>query len=135
MTLEGLREQDVGTLIAAHAGHAAPPSLVGTMHEHTDGNPFFVEEVLRHLIETGVLFERGGRWTSALTSDEIGVPDGVQEVLARRLARLSDPVPRGARRGGGARSRVHVRRPARDGRSRRRRADRGARGGASTRSS
>ena len=91
VTLEGLRERDVGALIAAHAGHAAPPSLVGAVHEHTDGNPFFVEEVLRHLIETGVVFERGGRWTSALTPDEIGVPDGVQEVLARRLARLSDP--------------------------------------------
>ena len=36
------------------------------------------------------MFERGGRWTSALTPDEIGVPEGVQEVLARRLARLSD---------------------------------------------
>ncbi len=88
--LEGLRENDVGALIAAHAGHAAPPSLVATVHEHTDGNPFFVEEVLRHLIETGVLFERGGRWTSVLTPDEIGVPEGVQEVLSRRLARLSD---------------------------------------------
>jgi DNA-binding SARP family transcriptional activator/tetratricopeptide (TPR) repeat protein len=91
VALEGLRERDVGSLIAAHAGHTAPPSLVGTVHEHTDGNPFFVEEVLRHLIETGVLFERGGRWTSALTADEIGVPEGVQEVLARRLARLSEP--------------------------------------------
>ena len=90
IALEGLRERDVGALIAAHAGHAAPPSLVGTVHEHTDGNPFFVEEVLRHLIETGIVFERGGRWTSALTPDEIGVPEGVQEVLARRLARLSD---------------------------------------------
>ena len=90
VTLEGLPERDVGALIAAHAGHAAPPALVGTVHEHTDGNPFFVEEVLRHLIETGILYERGGRWTSALTPDEIGVPEGVQEVLARRLARLPD---------------------------------------------
>ena len=90
IALEGLGERDVGSLIAAHAGHAAPPAVVGTVHEHTDGNPFFVEEVLRHLIETGVLVERGGRWTSALTSDEIGVPEGVQEVLARRLARLPD---------------------------------------------
>jgi tetratricopeptide (TPR) repeat protein len=91
LTLEGLEEREVGALIAAHAGHAAPPALVGALHEHTDGNPFFVEEVLRHLIETGVLFERGGRWTSALTTDEIGVPEGVQEVLARRLGRLTDP--------------------------------------------
>jgi tetratricopeptide (TPR) repeat protein len=90
MTLDGLKELDVGALIASHAGHAAPPSLVATVHEHTDGNPFFVEEVLRHLIETGVLYERDGRWTSALTADEIGVPEGVQEVLARRISRLSD---------------------------------------------
>ena len=53
-TLDGLDEREVGALIAAHAGHAAPPALVGAVHEHTDGNPFFVEEVLRHLIETGV---------------------------------------------------------------------------------
>ncbi|HYI20889.1 MAG TPA: hypothetical protein VD836_19385, partial [Solirubrobacteraceae bacterium] len=91
VTLEGLGARDVGALIAAHAGHTAPPALVGTVHEHTDGNPFFVEEVLRHLLETGTVVERGGRWTSALTPDEIGVPEGVQEVLARRLARLSDP--------------------------------------------
>jgi tetratricopeptide (TPR) repeat protein len=81
----------VGALIAAHAGHPAAAALIGTVHEHTDGNPFFIEEVLRHLIEMGVLYERGGRWTSALTSDEIGVPEGVQEVLSRRLSRLSDP--------------------------------------------
>jgi DNA-binding SARP family transcriptional activator/tetratricopeptide (TPR) repeat protein len=90
VALQGLTVRDVGALIDSHAGHPAPPSLVGTVHEHTDGNPFFVEEVLRHLIETGVLYERGGRWTSALTPDEIGVPEGVQEVLERRLSRLSD---------------------------------------------
>jgi DNA-binding SARP family transcriptional activator/tetratricopeptide (TPR) repeat protein len=90
VALEGLPERDVGALIAAHAGHAAPPSLVGTVHEHTDGNPFFIEEVMRHLIETGVLYERGGRWTSALTPDEIGVPEGIHEVLMRRLGRLPD---------------------------------------------
>ena len=45
---------------------------------------------MRHLIETGVLFERDGRWASALTPDEIGVPEGVKEVLASRLGRLSE---------------------------------------------
>jgi hypothetical protein len=91
LALEGLPERDVGALIAAHAGHPAAAGLIGAVHEHTDGNPFFIEEVLRHLIEMGVLYERGGRWTSALTSDEIGVPEGVQEVLSRRLSRLSEP--------------------------------------------
>jgi tetratricopeptide (TPR) repeat protein len=90
ISLDGLDERAVGELIATHAGHEAPPGIVGTVHEHTDGNPFYVEEVMRHLIETGVVFERRGRWASALTPDEIGVPEGVKEVLARRFARLSD---------------------------------------------
>jgi DNA-binding SARP family transcriptional activator/ATP/maltotriose-dependent transcriptional regulator MalT len=89
ISLEGLDEADVTTLIAAHAGHRVPPGIAGAVHEQTEGNPFFVEEVLRHLIETGVLFEREGRWMSALTADEIGVPEGVREVLGRRLGRLS----------------------------------------------
>jgi DNA-binding SARP family transcriptional activator/tetratricopeptide (TPR) repeat protein len=89
ISLDGLDAAGVGALIVSHAGHDAPSGLVATVHEHTEGNPFFIEEVMRHLIETGVLFERGGRWASALTPDEIGVPEGVKEVLAARLGRLS----------------------------------------------
>ncbi len=90
ITLDGLDERHVAELIATHAGHEAPAGVVSAVHDQTDGNPFFVEEVMRHLIETGLLFERGGRWSSALTADEIGVPEGVKDVLGSRLARLSD---------------------------------------------
>ncbi|HEX5608925.1 MAG TPA: AAA family ATPase [Solirubrobacterales bacterium] len=89
ISLDGLDQRGVRDLIALHAGSEAPPGLVGTVHERTEGNPFFVDEVMRHLIETGVLFERDGRWSSALTADEIGVPEGVREVLGGRLGRLS----------------------------------------------
>ena len=90
LSLDGFDEDTVGELIALHAGYEASSGLVGTVHARTEGNPFFVEEVMRHLIETGVLFERGGRWSSALTPDEIGVPEGVREVLGDRLGRLSE---------------------------------------------
>lgn len=90
VSLDGLDERGVGVLIASNAGHGAPSALVETVHGETAGNPFFVEEVMRHLIETGVLFERGGRWASALTPDEIGVPEGVKAVVSTRLGRLSD---------------------------------------------
>ena len=90
VSLEGLDERGVGTLIEAHAGDAAPSPLVRALHAETEGNPFFVEEMVRHLIETGVAFESGGRWTSGPMPEEIGVPEGVKEVLGRRLARLSD---------------------------------------------
>ena len=90
VALTGLDARGVGALIASHAGHEAHAGLVGTIHDETEGNPFFVEEVMRHLIETGVIFAREGRWVSALTADEIGVPEGVKEVLASRLGRLSE---------------------------------------------
>jgi DNA-binding SARP family transcriptional activator/tetratricopeptide (TPR) repeat protein len=90
VTLGGLAEGHVAELIASHAGHEAAAGVISAVHEQTEGNPFFVEEVMRHLIETGRLFERGGRWSSALTADEIGVPEGVKDVLASRLARLSE---------------------------------------------
>jgi DNA-binding SARP family transcriptional activator len=84
VALDGLDEHSVAALIAAQAGHAAPSALVHTVHEETDGNPFFVEEVVRHLLESG-------RWTDTLTPGQIGVPEGVKDVLSRRLARLSEP--------------------------------------------
>jgi DNA-binding SARP family transcriptional activator/tetratricopeptide (TPR) repeat protein len=90
VTLEGLDSGQVAELIASHAGHEAAAGVVSAVCEQTDGNPFFIEEVMRHLIETGRLFERGGRWSSALTADEIGVPEAVNDVLQSRLARLSD---------------------------------------------
>jgi DNA-binding SARP family transcriptional activator/tetratricopeptide (TPR) repeat protein len=90
ITLGGLEHGHVAELIASHAGHEAGAGVVSAVHEQTEGNPFFIEEVMRHLIETGRLFERGGRWSSALTADEIGVPEGVKDVLDSRLARLSE---------------------------------------------
>jgi DNA-binding SARP family transcriptional activator/tetratricopeptide (TPR) repeat protein len=90
VTLAGFDQADVARLIASLAGHAAPTSVVSAVHEQTDGNPFFVEEVMRHLIETGRAFERDGRWSPALMADEIGVPEGVKDVLGSRLARLSE---------------------------------------------
>jgi tetratricopeptide (TPR) repeat protein len=88
--LPGLDADGVSELIASHAGHEAPGTLVEAVHERTEGNPFFVEEVMRHLIEVGTIFERGGRWESTGTAAAIGVPEGVKEVLARRLGRLSE---------------------------------------------
>jgi DNA-binding SARP family transcriptional activator/tetratricopeptide (TPR) repeat protein len=88
--LDGLDRTGVGTLMEAHAGHPASSALVRAVHTGTEGNPFFVEEVVRHLIETGTVADRERGWTSTLTPDQIGVPDGVKEVITRRLARLSE---------------------------------------------
>jgi DNA-binding SARP family transcriptional activator len=90
LSLEGLDERGVRALIASHAGEAAPRELTQRVHARTEGNPFFVEEVVRDLLEASVLSEREGLWISARTPEEIGVPDGVKEVIGYRLARLSE---------------------------------------------
>ena len=58
------------------------------MHRETDGNPFFVEEVLRHLLETNTLarFERDS--ASGKAVGPLDLPESVREVIARRLRRL-----------------------------------------------
>jgi len=88
--LRGLDEANVGALIHAWAGHEAPPGFVRAIHEHTEGNPFFIEEVLRHLAETDADYEREGRLTTDLAIAELGIPEGVKEVIGQRLTRLSE---------------------------------------------
>jgi len=88
--LRGLDEANVGALIHAWAGREAPPGFVRAIHEHTEGNPFFIEEVLRDLAETGADYERDGRLTTDQAIAGLGIPEGVKEVIGQRLARLSE---------------------------------------------
>ena len=60
------------------------------MHDETDGNPFFAEEVVAHLVETGAIFQRDGAWTTDRALAELGLPEGVRDVVGRRLSRLSE---------------------------------------------
>lgn len=91
LILKGLDEAGVGALMASRAGHEAAPAFVRVIHDQTDGNPFFIEEVLASLVESGALYQSEGRWVSDATSaDEMGIPEGVREVVGRRLSRLSD---------------------------------------------
>jgi tetratricopeptide (TPR) repeat protein len=59
----------------------------------TQGNPYFVEELYRHLRDDGRLFDDDGGWRSGFAVGETEVPQGVRLVIGRRLDRL-DPVHR-----------------------------------------
>ena len=61
--------------------------LATVMYSETEGNPFFVGEVLRHLIETGAVRRDGDRWVIA-NAERITIPEGVRDVVGRRLSRL-----------------------------------------------
>jgi len=53
-----------------------------------DGNPFFLEEIVQRLLETGVLQQEGGRWRSGSSSLKGALPDSVQAVLSARIDAL-----------------------------------------------
>jgi class 3 adenylate cyclase/tetratricopeptide (TPR) repeat protein len=98
ITLSGLKEADVAAFIEASVGHrlsAEDATLPRAVWAETDGNPFFVAEILRHLGESGWL-EPGDRRRRVATTalDELGIPEGVRDVIGRRLSRLSDDTNR-----------------------------------------
>ena len=64
--------------------------LAAALSAETEGNPFFVGEVLRHLVESGAIHWVDGRWSSHLTVSDLGIPEGVREVVGQRLDRLSE---------------------------------------------
>ena len=67
-----------------------PESLVSLIFEESQGYPFFVEEVYRHLIEQGKVFDAAGQFRTDVEIDEIDVPENVRLIIGRRLERLDE---------------------------------------------
>jgi hypothetical protein len=92
--LRGLAAEDVAAL-AGEWGDAELAKVVGqALFNETEGNPFFIAETLRHLADIGAIRLVDGRWIADATAAEFAIPEGVREVVTRRLARL----PEAARR-------------------------------------
>ncbi|MBK5292110.1 MAG: protein kinase [Acidobacteriia bacterium] len=94
ISLRRLPVTGVEAMLAAMSGQTPPPSLARVVFEETEGNPFFVEEVFRHLAEEGKLFDEKGAWRAGLRVDQLQVPEGVRLVLGRRLDRLGEEARR-----------------------------------------
>jgi tetratricopeptide (TPR) repeat protein len=88
--LRRLTPAHVGEMIRAIFQTRQPVSgeFRDLIYKETEGNPFFVEEVLKHLVEVGALYIVEGRWERK-EIQEIEVPQSVREVIGRRLERLS----------------------------------------------
>ena len=90
LPLAPLRDEAVGELIGGLLGvdlSLAP--LFQVALDHTGGNPFFVEEVVRSFVEDGTLTGSRGNYRLTRPLHEIRVPPSVQAVLAARIDRLS----------------------------------------------
>lgn len=94
LRLRGLDQTAVQQLLDTLFGQEASPqdtALARALVRETDGNPLFVVEIVRHLQETGRLQQRDGRWTSdTAVVTGLDLPQGVREVIGRRLSLLSE---------------------------------------------
>src|SRR5437016_2078313 len=85
LPLRGFGEEEVALFIEGKTGRSASAALVRAVHRETEGNPFFVDEIV-HLLVGGA----PERW-DATVARRLPVPQGVREAIRRRLAPLPAP--------------------------------------------
>jgi DNA-binding SARP family transcriptional activator/tetratricopeptide (TPR) repeat protein len=88
LTIGGLAAEATTELVALRSGGTPSLAFVRALHEETEGNPFFIEEMVRHLVDSGVRSELAGASDLA----RVGLPQDVRDVISRRLGRLHDGV-------------------------------------------
>lgn len=84
-------EQLMEQLLAARD---LPEALSRLVLDRAEGNPLFVEEIVRSLVESGAIVREDGRWRLKAPVDEIAVPDTLQGVLMARIDRLAEDTRR-----------------------------------------
>ena len=89
--LEPLSAAETSASVAVLLGGEPPEGVAGMVSDWSGGNPLFIEEIVAHLVESGVL-ERDpdGRWLVARPLDRAAAPPTVTALLTSRLDRLPD---------------------------------------------
>jgi len=90
LSLAGLPRKSVAEMLRALNGREPPEAVVRLFYSDTEGNPFFVEELFRHLREQGKLFDSAGEFLEELKLGDVDVPRNVRVVIGRRLALVAE---------------------------------------------
>jgi tetratricopeptide (TPR) repeat protein len=88
--LRGLNADEVRRMVESITRESVPWGLAEAVHRQTEGNPLFVQEVVRYVAEEGLIARKEGRWR--LTRDtplEMSIPEGLRDVIGKRLSLLS----------------------------------------------
>jgi len=85
-----LAQEGTAALTAATFGESEISNeFAELLQRHTEGNPFFVQEVLRALVERGDIYRENGRWERR-EIEELEVPKSVRSAIGERLSRLDE---------------------------------------------
>jgi tetratricopeptide (TPR) repeat protein len=88
--LRGLNADEVRRMLEGITGQEIPWGLAEAVHRQTEGNPLFVQEVVRYMAEEGLIAREEGRWRpTGPTPLEMSIPEGLRHVIGKRLSLLS----------------------------------------------
>ena len=91
VALGRLSRVDTSALLSTLFGtESVSDDFVSALYRETEGNPFFIEEVIKSLIEQGQIYREQDRWQRN-EMHELAIPQSVKEAIGRRLSRLSEP--------------------------------------------
>ena len=87
--LRGLSPDEVQRMLSNIASQEVPYTLAEAIYRQTEGNPLFIQELIRNAAEEGLIKREGGQW---VTTDSFAnfIPEGLRDVIGRRLSRLSE---------------------------------------------
>jgi DNA-binding NarL/FixJ family response regulator len=90
LRLTGLSREETASMMALAAGGSVPTLLVGEIHSRTEGNPLFVAEMTRLLVQEHLLVAAQGDSLALQQGVTLHrIPEGIREVIGRRLNRLA----------------------------------------------
>ena len=89
LRLKRLREEEVQQLLMNMAGHNVTVPFSDQIYKHTEGNPFFVGESIRVLIEEGKVKKVGERWQTMVALEDLALPPSVRMLIERRMVHLT----------------------------------------------
>ncbi|MEQ8955933.1 MAG: hypothetical protein RL120_17505, partial [Gammaproteobacteria bacterium] len=90
INLDVLSNDQSRELLESLLGGPAPALLYEFIQDRAEGNPFFTEEIVQSMIETGALAREGETWKLVDQNKLADIPATVQGVLAARIGRLAD---------------------------------------------
>jgi DNA-binding CsgD family transcriptional regulator len=89
--VRGLSTEEVQRLLAEASQQTISQPFAELVHRQTDGNPLFVHQTLRFVIEEGLVAPRGGALLRVGEQSLAGrIPEGLRDAVGKRLSRLSD---------------------------------------------
>ena len=94
LALELLTASEVASYMAGHLGGPVTSALAELVYRHTEGNALFMVNIVEHLVQQGLVTRREGQWTLREGAEATSLPEGLRQLLVRRIEALPSETQR-----------------------------------------